>query len=240
MKKVCITGLLIFWLVFLACEKKEAETAVVEEPNVVNEVKEIESVCIWDKGALRQEPTRSGKWISQMALGEKVVWTGEVSVDSTEKNRKYLKLRLSDDTEGWASEYVVETDSKPAVLIKKASIYNRPDLVTESDKKFEEMDIVALVSSEGDWLKVVGEEKKKGGWIQSNSVSTSDVNVAVALLTTKAMKEKKDEDKIEKLEAILNNSTFNSSVFIQKLDQKLNELKPADETTADVDTMKVE
>jgi hypothetical protein len=235
MKKMFIIGLLLLLCTILACEKQEADP-VVEEPVVEKVIEKVEAVCIWDKGSLRKEPNRKAKWISNLALGEKMIWTGEAFIDSTDKNRRFLKMLLSDGTEGWTADYFVVTNAKPAVLVKDASIYSRPDLVTETDKDFKEMEIVAVESAQDDWLKVVGEKKEKKGWIQSKSVSVSDVNVAVALLSAKAMGEKEVEDKIEKLEAIINNSSFSSSIFIQKLSDQLNDLKSPQETSTEPDS----
>ncbi|MBN2710422.1 MAG: SH3 domain-containing protein [Calditrichaceae bacterium] len=235
--KICT---FLFFAFLLACNENQNETKTSEESPVVQEKTEFPSVCIWDKGTLRAEPKSSGKWLSSMALGEKVIWTGTESIDSTDKNRKYYKLKLSDGSEGWASEYVIVTNAQPAVVINKTSVYNRPDLLTVTDTEFEEMDIIAVVSSEDNWIEAVGKEKRKKGWIQASAISTNDIDIAVALLASKALLESKTADKIEKIQNILNNTAFNGSFFIDHLKLKLLELQPDSEFGVVEDTMSIE
>ena len=225
---------------FLACNENQNETKTSEEQPTVQEKTELPSVCIWDKGTLRAEPKSSGKWLSNMALGEKVIWTGAESIDSTDKNRKYYKLILSDGSEGWASEYVIVTNAQPAVAINKTAIYSRPDLLTVTDTEFEEMDIIAIVSSEDNWIEAIGKEKRKKGWIQASAISTNDIDIAVALLASKAILESKTADKIEKIQSILNNTAFKGSFFIDYLKLKLLELQPDSEIGVIEDSMDIE
>lgn len=208
-----------------ACQndKKDNQTA---NKNQIK--KEIHAVCIWDKGSIRVEPSRKARWLSAMALGEKITWLGESKVDSTDQNRKYLKVRLSDGTEGWASEYVVAVDASPAVIVKQASIYRRPDLITITEKEFEPMDVVAVLESKNGWIDVVGKEHKKKGWIQSKVISSRDEDIAVSLLTHKAYQEKEKEQIKEKIKSLLNNAQFSNSIFIGDLKDKYNDLLQED------------
>ena len=180
----------------------------------IEEKKDTQSVCIWDKASLREKPLKDGKWLSAMALGERVIWTGEEQIDATDKKRKYLNIRLSDGTEGWASEYVIAKNAIPSVIIKKASIYRRPDLITITDKEFKAMDFVAVLGSKNDWIEVTSEQNKIKGWIQAAFISPKDEDITVAILASKAYAEK-DTEKMEKqIDFILNNPQFSNSVFI--------------------------
>ena len=223
-----------------SCQKAQEQQEAQQEPTpVVEEVKEVPSVCIWDGASVRADASMKAKWISAMALGEKVTWLGEDKIDSTDKNRKFLKLRLSDGTEGWSSEYVIATDAKPSVIYKEAPIYRRPDLLTVTETVFEPMEIVAITGTDADWIEVVGKEGKKKGWIQSKLVSTKDMDVAVALLAGKALREKNKEKMKDKLQSIIDNVAFTGSIFIEDIELKLNELQPEEVEMQEADSLSV-
>ncbi len=214
MKKLFVLSELVLMILF-GCQGQK-KTEIVQE-----EIKAIPSVCIWDKGAVRAAPSKDGKWLSSLSLGEEVIWLGITAVDSSDRNRGYYKIQLSDSTTGWASQYVIATDAKPSVIIKQAGIYRRPDILTGIEQTFEPMEMVAVEQTENDWIKVVGAERKKKGWIKKEAVSRENVDVAVGVLATRALEEQKPELKKEKIEAIINNPAFQSSVFIPELKKML-------------------
>jgi hypothetical protein len=229
--------LILFVAISSSCQKTQEDQTAQQVPQpVVEEVKEIPSVCIWDGASVRADASMKAKWVSAMALGEKVIWLGEEKIDSTDKNRRFLKLRLSDGTEGWSSEYVIATDAKPSVIYKEAPIYRRPDLLTVTEAVFEPMEIVAVTGTDDDWIEVVGKENIKKGWIQSKLVSTKDMDVAVSLLASKALGEKNKDKKKEKLQSIIGNTAFAGSIFIEDLELKLKELQPEEAEIQEVDS----
>ena len=215
-KKTSLVLLLaVFTVIIIGCEKE----VPVEPP------KAIQTVCIWDEGVLRAEATLKSSIVSNMALGEKVVWLGSSFIDTSD-NITFLNIKLSDGSTGWASKSLLATDAFPAVCVLKESIYRRPDLVTETKKQFEPMEILAVTKMAGDWIEVVGEKSYKSGWIHAKNVSKADADVAVALLAKKAGAESDNEVKIEKLNFILDNAAFSRSVFIDELKQMVTELTP--------------
>jgi len=221
---------LLFILLFLfviGCQKEEETNVPVKTvaPEVV-EVKEDPSVCIWDDASVRAKPTVKSERVSALALGEKVVWLGDKEVDPVNTEREYLKIRLSDGTLGWASNMALVTNAKPAVAVKEAPVCIRPDLLTVTEEKLDSMDIMAVLKSEGDWLEMVGEEKVKAGWIQSEIISEKDEDIALALLARKILVEADDELMKEKIASVLNNPAFAHSVFRTVLEKKLKELAP--------------
>ena len=203
-------------LIVIACQSSKRRASA--EKATQAEVKtEAPAVCIWDKGSVRQNPAKDGKWISSMALGEKVTWTGDTFTDSTDDNRSYYHVRLSDGTEGWVSEYVVAIHAVPGILVKKAQIFRRPDLITVTEKGFEKMSFVAILETKDDWIQVTGEENKKKGWIRTAAISTKDEDITVGLLVTKAKEEKDPVQYQEKVSEIVNNPLFANSVFVEQL-----------------------
>ena len=161
----------MFSVVFSCQKGDESKTLEKKTVPVVQEKKEIPVVCIWDDASVRAEPSVKAKKISALALGEKVIWLGGEKSDQADKKRKYLKIRLSDGTEGWASEIAVAKNAKPSIIVKKTPIYLRPDLLTLTSNELEPMDMVAVLEEENDWLEVVGEKRQQKGWIQSDMVS---------------------------------------------------------------------
>lgn len=215
-----ITLIILSATIILCCSKKENANEYAGQSETTNSgevVQELPAVCIWDKGSVRQAPNKDGKWLSSMSLGEKVTFMGISAIDSSDKNVEYYKIKLSDGKEGWASQYVVEIDASPAVILKETPLYRRPDYLTVTDKKLQAMNVVAIKNTEDNWIEVVGEKKYTHGWIQNESISKKDIDIAVGLLASKALSEDDDNVKKEKINEIINNKAFANSVFIEKL-----------------------
>ena len=45
------------------------------------------AVCIYDGISLKAEPTKAGKWLASISLGETAVWLGDSSVDRPTNDR---------------------------------------------------------------------------------------------------------------------------------------------------------
>ena len=220
-----ILVILVGVLMIFACQTETKTDVDVQVETKVEVVKETPSVCVWNKGSVRDMPSRNAKWLSGMALGEKVVWTGETVVDSSDQNRTYHKVRLSDGTEGWASEYVLALDAIPGIVIKNAQIFRRPELITLTSDIYEPMSFVAILDSKDDWIQVKGEENKLKGWIKFSAVSTKDEDITAGLLAYKALKEKDPEKKVQNIQALLDNPLLSNSIFMPKLQDSLNHIE---------------
>jgi hypothetical protein len=212
---------IIFVLMFFqqACQKADKE----QEPSLEKMKDQVSAVCIWDGASLRAEPSSSGKWLSSIALGETVIWLGESAVDSSDKNREYKKIRLSDGKEGWASRWVIVPDARPAISLQTSAIYRRPDLLTITDKSFDPMEMFAVVKEDSVWLDVIGAERKNKGWIKRGAVSFDKVDITVALLFKKAKDLIDIETRKERLKAIVNNPEFSNSIFLEDVQEELNQ-----------------
>lgn len=238
-----VTLIVLFCLALSAafitgCQKAQDQQAALQEAApVVKEIKEIPAVCIWDDASVRVDASFKTKRLSSMALGEKVTWLGKEKIDSTDDNRRFLKVRLSDGTEGWTWESAIATEAKPAIVYKEAPIYRRPDLLTVTDVVLDTMDMVAIVGNDGDWIEVVGPKSTKKGWIQSKLVTSKDIDVAVGLLASKALDEDNKTKKKEKLQAIVDNPAFSASIFMEEINLKLKELEPKPESEPEVEVI---
>ena len=203
------SGLIFLTLLLLqACgggsnttETTAEEVAEPEEEIIEEEMgAPIIGVCIWDKAAVRAEASKSGKYLSGLSLGETVVLLGETKTDAGDNDREYIKVSLSDDTEGWVSSYLIAQDAGAAAIQEKSSIYKRPDLLTATGDAFEPLEFVAIVSyGEDNWIEVIGNKRKKSGWIKGDGLAIGDENIALATLYSRAME---IEDQAAQQEAI--------------------------------------
>jgi hypothetical protein len=210
-------------ILFFSCKGKK-QLPVIQE-------KRIQSVCIYDNIALRKEPRKviKGNWLSSVSLGETVIWLGEIKVDSSDNNREYVKIELSDSTIGWASSWGIIVDAEIGAIRNSTPIYNRPDFVTITDRSFELMDIVAITDSKDDWIKVIGERRgqkgwiNKKGWIKKENVTKDKKDITVAILANKELKKEDNIPYLGKIKSIIKTSPYPESYFIQKLNQHLAE-----------------
>lgn len=205
---ITVLGCIFSIFPMISCEKKQEEGIVSEI------VEKVESVCILDGLSLRLEAKGGSKWLSSMSLGESVYWLGQTRIDSTDKNKKYIKIMLSDGTEGWALDWGIVINAKVGAIMEETPIYKRPDMLTITNNKYQFMDMVAISSEKGDWLEVTGERRGKSGWIKKDRVATDKTDVTSAILASKQLK-----DKIP-IESIIKSSPYPQSYFTQKLREK--------------------
>lgn len=213
--------LLAALLLLTACQNQTPQTTNEPSEEVVEEVasEEVTAVCIWDGTSLRSIPKVKGRYISGISLGEQVTWMGIARTDtSTSRKVEYLKIRLSDGTEGWASSSGIIRDASAGAVVQKTYVYLRPDLLTVTEKYFEPMEMVAISKEQEGWLEVVGSQRKKKGWIRNDGgVSVEKADVAVAILASKAFEISNDSERRNKLKSLIENPQFENSVFISAL-----------------------
>ncbi|MEM9935755.1 MAG: hypothetical protein AAF824_19170, partial [Bacteroidota bacterium] len=121
-----------------------------------------QAICLWDGAGLRDGPGRGEKltYLSTIYFGEQVELLGASElVEST--NRTYLKVRLSDGEEGWVHQYLFAENAYLAAILGEAEIYRRPDIMTFKDDNFERGEVVTVMEEKGEWIKLVGMERKK-------------------------------------------------------------------------------
>ncbi|MBN2519633.1 MAG: SH3 domain-containing protein [Bacteroidales bacterium] len=201
MKKLIF--LLVIIILMISCGEKKQKTTD-ESTN--------EAVCIWNGASLREGPSNNSKWLSSVSLGEKVTLLEEIQTDTIE-DIEYSKVQLSDGKEGWISSNLIIQNGKLAALKYESTIYKRPDLLTVTDKAFDPMEMVVIISDSLDWLEVIGNQKKKSGWIKNTYITEYPDDVTIAILATIALEEKDYAAKNKKLKEIVNNSEFYNSWF---------------------------
>ncbi len=200
------------------------ESKVVESKPTESILEESEAVCILDKLSLRESPSKQGKWITSISLGETVTFTGMQKKDSVSKNTFY-KVKLAGGDEGWTRGDFIEIGGQVAVFLKNTEIYKRPDLLTKANKKYSQMDIVAVTNKQGDWVEVKGKRSEgkyiESGWIKSGSTSSDAIDIAAAKFGLAALAETDESKRLALLKDITGNDDLSSSKFIPVLQEIL-------------------
>ena len=236
MKKLIIT-IISLAFVFASCkdDKKSSDTKDLKSDEVVvakEEVKTGHAICLYDKLSIRDKPSKDGKWMTSMSLGEKVTFTGEEVLDSVSK-RKYCKVTLTDGKEGWTRSDLMAINGEVGAMKEAATVYKRPDLLTKTENKFSPMDIVAIMATQDDWVQVKGKRAEgkyiEESWIKSSNISNASVDIATAKFATMAMNKPSMTERIKALEELVNNSDLATSSFIPSLKTKILEYQERNE-----------
>jgi hypothetical protein len=204
-----------------ACSRKAPE----EPTSVSSETPEIIGVSVWDRISTRSQALRSSPRTTLLSLGESFVYLDTFAIDSSEKNTKFLRARLSDSTEVWVYDFACVLDAKPAVVIHEVPLYMRPDLLTITAERLGTMEIIAVVEEWDDWIKVVGEKKEKKGWIKKESISYTSIDLAFALLCKRTLEEEDLEEKVDRLEELLANNPYPNTIFIEAFKERVDQEK---------------
>ena len=218
-----------------------AETTSTEpaEPEVVA----TKAVCIWDEVSVRATADAKGKWLTSISKGEVLEYLGEDAPDAQDAKKTYSKIKLTDGTEGWSRKDFIIPDGEVAVFLESNTIYRRPDLLTVTEDEFSQMDIVAVTTTQNDWVEVTGKRKEgtwiSTGWVKGNKLSKDAVDVAVAKFGRLALTEEDPVKQVEKLKEILDNSDLRTSKFFPFIQASYNALsspKPDEVATDSVAT----
>lgn len=215
--------ILVLSVVLTSCKGKEKPEAEAEvETSVEVKVEKAEAVCI-AAISLRQDPFRTkNNYISTINLGEKVNYLGKTEVD-TATDKTYYNVELSDGKVGWAQEYGILIDAKPAAVVNKTPIYNRPDLVTKSNNELYKMNFIAIVGEKDDWVEIVSGDRRKKGWIQSRKVTTKTEDVATATLAHKVIFDKNGNLLEDNIQGFLEELPYENTQFKSYLEEFLDE-----------------
>lgn len=213
-------------------EKVETEATPEQTSESEAVIETQEAVCILNNLPLRATPDDKGKWLTGVNLGEVITFMGEESTDSVSKN-VYYKVQLTGGKEGWSRADFIEVGGKVGVFTEDTEVYKRPDLLTKAGKKYSQMDIVAIISTQGDWSEVRGKRGEgkyiESGWVKGSNISDKPIDIATAKFGVEALSNEGPEQQIEALKEILENSDLANSVFIPILQEKLNESIADDE-----------
>ena len=170
-------------------------------------------LCISDGVALREEPKKEGKWISSLNMGETMVYLEKTEKDPTDEKLEFCYVELSDGTQAWARTYGVLIGAKPAAITNATPIYKRPDLANKTDKSFNVMEFVGIITEKDDWVEVYGANKTKKGWIKRQNLSLGQEDVAVATMAYKSLLDKSGNIIVENVAKFLQDLPYQNSQF---------------------------
>lgn len=186
-----------------------------------------EIVCIWDKAAVRDTCSGKGKYIASISFGEVVKFLGETGIDPSNSKREYLKVELSDGKSGWANAYCLARNTRAAAVKDPAVIFKRPDVLTMTNEKFEPMDFLAVGEEKDGFVEVVGEQRKKKGWVKKEFLVETKEDVAMAVFISKKLAESNKLSETEKLKQIIEMAPYPNSTFLTQIKTKLADLESA-------------
>ncbi len=206
-----------------ACGSNESEeNGKINDSTMVNNAPaDVIAICLWSSVSLKETPSLKGKYKNIMYLGEKAVFMGETVTDSADKKniRDFIKIKLTDGTLGWVQANMMSVGTKPFVLKEKSKIYKRPDILSAGKDEFERMQFVVITENQGEWAKIKGKKKTdtwfKDGWIKTEKLIDSEVDISVAILVERALLKEDSEQKMEALQEILDNPDLSASIFIE-------------------------
>ena len=201
--------------------------------------KKQQTVSIYDGVPVKETPSKEGAWVSKLNLGETLYFLGEEVVDSSDNNREYFKVELSDGKIAWAMSYGLIVNAKVAAIKENVPVYERPDLVTLTKNVFNTMDIVAIEEVKDSWIKVVGENKKIKGWINQGVVTENKEDVAVAILASKQLRNKNKDLNLDEIEGFIKDLPYKNSVFINYLKDQIkdSQIEVEEEIVLESDTV---
>ena len=175
--------------------------------------------------SVRESPSSKGKRITSISIGEQVQFLDSSVVDEASKQKfEYQLVKLSDGTEGWAVGSYLHADAYLGTTSRSTTIYERPDLMTMTDKKLEGLDVVAVIEKNGEWANVVGrtagKSGSKTGWIKWENVEIGETETLLAQMTYSAL-DQKGQTRTDLIDDIYDNVTLRNSMLFPLLDQKL-------------------
>lgn len=159
--------------------------------------------CVWNNVPVKDAPGKTGANTSVIQFGEAVEFMGDKAYLPEEK-RTYIRIRTADGKTGWVHEYLTIPGGSPAVVLGEGVIYKRPATPsTITATRFEAGELVVLEATAGEWISLIGLERKKAGWIQGLDLISTDVrDIELCALMNQARSEKDPLRRTERMQAI--------------------------------------
>ena len=169
----------------------------------------------WEGHSLREEPGKKGKWLASVTFGEEMTLLGE-----TEKGDKYTyeKVELSDGKKGWVRDDLIHKGGRMGAITKTSQIYKRPSISNISDNELDIATIVVIKQKKDEFTEFIAKNDKSNnrarGWVLGeSSITSNELDIAVAVRLSKAMAEGNPVKAADQYQKILDNSSFEESMF---------------------------
>ena len=223
--KLFLLGFLFFGFALTSCGGDESSDDADDVENVSDNDDGDEdsyadsdiAASTWEGHSLREEPGSKGKWMASVSFGEELELLGE-----TEKGDKYTyeKVRLSDGKEGWVRDDLIHKGGRMGAITSKTQIYKRPSISNISDKEIDMATVVVVKQKKDEFTEFIAKNDKANnrarGWVLGESIiTTKELDVAVAVQLSKAMSEGNPVKKADALQKILDNSSYEGSMFYE-------------------------
>ena len=217
-------------------EQSLLEDTIVKEPTIEEPKEEkapIDVACLRE-GSLLKKPERWSKTNPSVKNGKFYFGSKALLLEEQKpKKRRYLKLRLNDGTEGWATDWLLIENAKPAVVTtKNIRLYKKADVVAFSDNKLILGNKIALGNNViGGFKKIVyktADNKSHTYWVKQNDtihLSTDANDFLLAGYYEKLIHMTVAMDKLELIDEIEGNEEFSKSPFYKMI----LECRPGDE-----------
>jgi hypothetical protein len=222
--KYCLTLILLTAVVLMiSCKGKKGAAENKKAPEAATD--SIPAVNVYDYSVnglpVLENYYDSKSLLTYVKVGESVTSLGITETD-TVNNKKYSKIELSDGTTGWSrSDYIIE-NAVAGAIIAETPVYERPDILTKSArKKYDNIDIVAVVDEKDGWYNVIGRNNLNSGWIMKENVSLNKEDVGMAILTRKELFDSKGNIMDDKLNDFINNAPYPGSRIVAILRDRL-------------------
>lgn len=172
------------------------------------------AVSTWDGHSLRDTPGSKGKWMASVKFGESMELLGETEESG---GKTYSKARLLDGKEGWVRKDLIHEGGKMGAMTKLAEVYLRPSISNISDKMTEYADLVVIKQVKDEFTEFIAKNDKSNnrvrGWVLGNVITTDEIDLAVAVMISRAEGESNPKKRIELLNPIVSNGRYDNSVF---------------------------
>lgn len=141
-------------------------------------------VCVAPSATLRELPGEKNIALGQTFFGEEVTHEGQEALVKGE-NHNYILVRTQTGKIGWVDDRFLVKDAGVVVLTDDARLYESPGNYTTALGQFFYAGEIAILSSyENNWIKLIGRNKNKIGWIKGYeilSVEPTDLEIAKLL-----------------------------------------------------------
>lgn len=161
------------------------------------------TVSAWSEVPLHDQPGSNARRIAYIYYGEGVEKVGDEAFVMYEK-RNFFKVRTKDGKVGWVDQEWFVEDGGIVVALERARIYKKPSTITTiTDDYFEPGELVIFKDWQGDWVELVGKERRKSGWIKgTHLVSINETDIEVAKDIEEALADASASNRKYKLERI--------------------------------------
>ncbi len=175
------------------------------------------SIVISDQVSMLGEPATDAAVVSQLSLGETVYATGETTEGVHGSGVEFLEVSLTDGTSGWVRREALVPDAEAGAIMEPVRVHQRPDSLTMTDKRFEYMDMVAVVNENEEWVEVIGKKRRTIGWIRKGVVTRKKEDVANAVYARAKLRQDDALYSQKRLNDIIFNAPYPESYFVHEL-----------------------